>query len=81
MTISRRRGGGNFGWMPKDRQDEIMEEVVKLQRLIADCCPEVFSLHEDIVPDSIDPMAEIDVLNRHRLSIMMEATGKKESHL
>jgi len=64
--------------MPTDRQDEIMLEVVKLQRLIAKVCPEVLFQSKE-APDSIDMKEEADALNRHRLNILTEATGKKRS--
>ncbi|MCF8258559.1 MAG: hypothetical protein K9J06_13465 [Flavobacteriales bacterium] len=64
--------------MSADRQDEIMQEVVKLQQLIAECCPEVMFQYKEI-PDSIDLKEETDALNRHRLNIISEATGRKKS--
>jgi len=64
--------------MPTDRQDEIMLEVVKLQKLIAKVCPEVLFQGKE-VPDSVDMKEEVDALSRHRLNILSEATGKKKS--
>lgn len=58
-----------------------MREVLKLQRLIADCCPEVLFQREDPVPDSLDLKDEADALNRHRLNILIEATGKRKEVL
>lgn len=55
-----------------------MLEVVKLQRLIAKVCPEVLFQSKE-APDSIDMKEEADALNRHRLNILTEATGKKRS--
>lgn len=64
--------------MSTDRQNEIMLEVVKLQKLIAKVCPEVLFQKKD-VPDKVDMKEEADALHRHRLNILSEVTGKKKS--
>lgn len=64
--------------MSEGRQDEIMLEVAKLQRLIAKCCPEVLEGRIKEEPDSVDVKDETDALNRHRLNILQQASGKKK---
>lgn len=65
--------------MTPDRTDEIMMEVRKLQDLIEECCPEVFRMQDQEIPDRINIRKEMDALNRHRLSILSEAIDSKKT--
>jgi len=58
--------------MKFDPKDEVMLEVAKLRKLIADCCPEVLEmpLNEDL-----ELRSTVESLSRHRQRIVKEASG------
>jgi predicted nucleotidyltransferase len=58
--------------MKFDPKDEVMLEVAKLRRLIADCCPEMLEL-----PASEEEQlrSTVESLSEHRQRIVQEASG------
>lgn len=56
-----------------------MQEVDKLNQLIAECCPEVFDNRFQPTAETTDLREETDLLHRHRLNILTEAVGSKKS--
>jgi hypothetical protein len=65
--------------MCPEPQDAIMEEVDKLNQLIADCCPEVFDNRFSSMADDADHKEEADALGRHRRNILSEAAESKKT--
>jgi hypothetical protein len=58
--------------MKFDPKDEVMLEVAKLRRLIAECCPEL--LEQPLARDG-ELESTVDSLSRHRQRIVKEAAG------
>jgi len=58
--------------------DEIMLEVRKLNRLIAECCPEVLDARHKHEALTLELRHDTDALSRHRQRILTEAVDTKQ---
>jgi len=58
--------------------DEIMLEVRKLNRLIAECCPEVFDARHQHEAATLELRHETEILSRHRQRILTQAVDTKQ---
>jgi hypothetical protein len=58
--------------MKFDPNDEVMLEVAKLRRLIADCCPEVMEIP---LKEDVELRSTVESLSEHRQRIVQEASG------